>query len=147
MQRRAQHRDTPKAIEHLFDLCHSDRVTGGMDRRPFRAASLAERTRRGAPPPGSADAPLDGPPPPHTPAVVPTVTPVTSSSSGPSTRRHGWVSDGLSAGRRAAGLLVEWRQLSGAWQGRVAYVVDVDGQATLVEAWLPSAQLERAADG
>lgn len=118
-----------------------------MDRRPFRAASLAERTRRDAPPPGPSDAPLDGPPSPLTPAVVPAVTPVTPSSGDPSTRRHCWVTDGLSAGRRAAGLLVEWRQLSGAWQGRVAYVVDVDGQATLVEAWLPAAQLERAADG
>ena len=118
-----------------------------MDRRPFRAATLAERTRRGSPPPGPSDAPLDGPPAPLTPAVVPAVTPVTPSSGDPSTRRHCWVTDGLSAGRRASGLLVEWRQLSGAWQGRVAYVVDVDGQATLVEAWLPAAQLERAADG
>ena len=96
-----------------------------MDRRPFRAASLAERTRRGTTAP--------------TPAVAPTGT--------SSTRRHCWVSDGLSAERRAAGLLVEWRQLGGAWQGRVAYVVDVDGEATLVEAWLPASQLERAADG
>lgn len=45
---------------------------------------------------------------------------------------------------RAAGLLVEWRQLGGTWQGRVAYVVDVDGEATLVEAWVPAAQLRRA---
>ena len=59
-------------------------------------------------------------------------------------RRHCWVSDGAAAGRRAAGLLVEWRQLGGAWQGRVAYVVDVDGEATLVEAWVPASQLERA---
>ena len=100
-----------------------------MDSRPFRAASLAERTRRGTTAPAPAPAP----------AVAPTGT--------SSTRRHCWVSDGLSVERRAAGLLVEWRQLGGAWQGRVAYVVDVDGEATLVEAWLPASQLERAADG
>jgi hypothetical protein len=41
---------------------------------------------------------------------------------------------------------VEWRQRGGTWQGRVAYVVDVEGQATLVEAWLPASQLERAAE-
>ncbi|MFC3688021.1 hypothetical protein [Aquipuribacter hungaricus] len=57
------------------------------------------------------------------------------------------MSDVPAGRRRAAGLLVEWRQLAGAWQGRVAYVVDVDGEATLVEAWLPASQLERAAEG
>ena len=104
-----------------------------MDRRPFRAASLAERTKREAPAPA--------------PATAPAPAPARSSTGTSSTRRHCWVSDGLSADRRAAGLLVEWRQLGGGWQGRVAYVVDVAGEATLVEAWLPAHQLERAADG
>lgn len=58
--------------------------------------------------------------------------------------RHCWVVDGEPGAVRAAGLLVEWRQLAGGWQGRVAYVVDVEGAATLVEAWVPAVQLERA---
>lgn len=103
-------------LEHVFDLCHPGPMAGGMDKRPFRAASLAERTRRGA-----------------TPASDPG-----------GVRRHCWVTDGTPAATRAAGLLVEWRQLGGAWQGRVAYVVDVDGETTLVEAWLPASQLRRA---
>ena len=107
-----------------------------MDRRPFRAASLAERTGGRSAVPG-------------TPGLVPSLpgsTTAAATAGTSSTRRHCWVSDGTTPERRAAGLLVEWRQLGGAWQGRVAYVVDVDGQATLVEAWLPASQLERAAD-
>lgn len=128
-------------VEHLFDMCHPDGVTGGMDRRPFRAASLAERTSRGAAGPASALTPPTGTSPTGTSSAG------TSSAGDSSTRRHCWVSDGLSVERRAAGLLVEWRRLGGAWQGRVAYVVDVDGESTLVETWLPASQLERAADG
>ncbi len=71
----------------------------------------------------------------------------TARPAGASARRHCWVSDATPGAPRAAGLLVEWRQLGGAWQGRVAYVVDADGEATLVEAWLPASQLERAVEG
>ncbi|MFC5379913.1 hypothetical protein [Aquipuribacter nitratireducens] len=54
--------------------------------------------------------------------------------------RHCWVVD--PTGARAPGLLVEWRRSQG-WEGRVAYVVDDGGEATLVEAWVPAEQLER----
>jgi hypothetical protein len=40
------------------------------------------------------------------------------------------------------GLLVEWRQRDGAWQGRVAYTVSGPHGAALVETWLPAARLE-----
>lgn len=60
-------------------------------------------------------------------------------------QRHCWVVDGTEPHSRAPGLLVEWRHLGGSWQGRVAYVVAVDGQPTLVEAWVPASQLQRAA--
>lgn len=90
-----------------------------MDRRGHRSPSLAERTRD--------------------PAVRTGTTP---GSDAP--QRHCWVVDAVTPGRRAPGLLVEWRQLDGSWQGRVAYVVDVDGDATLVETWLPASQLQRA---
>jgi hypothetical protein len=99
-------------------------MAGGMDRRPHRAASLAERTR-------GRTAASDG----------------TAATSGPAgSRRHCWVVDAVQPDARAPGLLVEWRQLGGAWQGRVAYVVAVDGDPTLVEAWVPASQLERADD-
>jgi len=106
-----------------------------MDRVPHRSTSLAERTR------GRAPAPLA-----PTPAVAPDPSPATAPVRTPTPRpqRHCWVVDGASPHVRAAGLLVEWRQLDGAWQGRVAYVVAVDDEATLVEAWLPAAQLVRA---
>jgi hypothetical protein len=40
------------------------------------------------------------------------------------------------------GLLVEWRQRNGGWQGRVAYTVAGPHGPALVEAWLPAARLE-----
>jgi hypothetical protein len=40
------------------------------------------------------------------------------------------------------GLLVEWRQRGGTWQGRVAYTVAGPHGPALVEAWLPAARLE-----
>lgn len=145
-------------------------MAGGMDRRPFRSASLAERTRRtappvaGAPPVGGVPAGAGAPTVAGAPAVagaptvagVPSVTgappvvPVAATSgtttAGSPARRHCWVNDGTTPRLRAPGLLVEWRQLGGAWQGRVAYVVVDDGAATLVEAWLPASQLERATE-
>lgn len=122
----------------MFELCHPDGMAGGMDRRPFRSASLAERTRRPGTGVPAGQAPASHPEPgtPDGSAAVVTGEP----------RRHCWVVDGVQPTQRAAGLLVEWRQLGGAWQGRVAYVVGVDGEPTLVEAWLPASQL-RQADG
>jgi hypothetical protein len=40
------------------------------------------------------------------------------------------------------GLLVEWRQRAGVWQGRVAYTVAGPHGPSLVEAWLPADRLE-----
>jgi hypothetical protein len=40
------------------------------------------------------------------------------------------------------GLLVEWRQRSTGWQGRVVYTVIGPHGPALVEAWLPAARLE-----
>jgi hypothetical protein len=40
------------------------------------------------------------------------------------------------------GLLVEWRQRNGGWQGRVVYTVIGPHGAALVESWLPAARLE-----
>lgn len=90
-------------------------MAGGMDRRTRLPASLVERTSQPTSPVRA------GPP-----------------------QRHCWVRDPTTPNSPAAGLLVEWRQLSGAWQGRVAYVITADGETTLVEAWLPAEQLQRA---
>ena len=54
--------------------------------------------------------------------------------------RHCWVRDPPEAEGRWQGLLVEWRQPAGtgAWQGRVVYVVAMNAAPVLVEAWLPA---------
>ena len=56
--------------------------------------------------------------------------------------RHCWVRDPLEAPGIWPGLLIEWRQRDGAWQGRVAYTVTGPHGPALVEAWLPAARLE-----
>ena len=56
--------------------------------------------------------------------------------------RHCWVRDPPDAPGTWPGLLVEWRQRGGAWQGRVAYTVTGPHGPALVEAWLPAARLE-----
>lgn len=40
------------------------------------------------------------------------------------------------------GLLVEWQQREGGWQGRVTYAVAGRHGPALVETWLPAARLE-----
>jgi hypothetical protein len=40
------------------------------------------------------------------------------------------------------GLLVEWRQRDGVWQGRVTYAVTGPEGPALIETWLPAARLE-----
>lgn len=109
-----------------------------MDRRPSRSPSLAERTGGRARTPGPAAGALQ-----RGPASDRAEHPQPGDRS-ERQARHCWVVDGSSVRLRAPGLLVEWRQLDGAWQGRVAYVVGSDGEATLVEAWLPASQLEPA---
>jgi hypothetical protein len=56
--------------------------------------------------------------------------------------RHCWVRDPPDAPGTWPGLLVEWRQRDGRWQGRVAYTVAGPHGPALVEAWLPAARLE-----
>jgi hypothetical protein len=40
------------------------------------------------------------------------------------------------------GLLVEWRQDGGVWQGRVVFTVTAPHGPALVEAWLPADRLQ-----
>jgi hypothetical protein len=56
--------------------------------------------------------------------------------------RHCWVRNPPDAPGIWPGLLVEWRQRGGSWQGRVAYTVSSPHGPALVEAWLPAARLE-----
>jgi hypothetical protein len=56
--------------------------------------------------------------------------------------RHCWVRNPLDAPGIWPGLLIEWRQRGGDWQGRVAYTVAGPHGPALVEAWLPAARLE-----
>jgi hypothetical protein len=56
--------------------------------------------------------------------------------------RHCWVRDPPETPGTWPGLLVEWRQRAGVWQGRVAYTVAGPHGASLVEAWLPADRLE-----
>ena len=56
--------------------------------------------------------------------------------------RHCWVRDPPDCPGTWPGLLVEWRQRGGAWQGRVAYTVTGPHGPVLVESWLPAARLE-----
>jgi hypothetical protein len=56
--------------------------------------------------------------------------------------RHCWVRDPPDSPGIWPGLLVEWRQRDGAWQGRVAYTVSGPHGPALVETWLPAARLE-----
>lgn len=109
-----------------------------MDRRPSRSPSLAERT-------GSQGRAAAGPPPSPLRRAAAERSEEQAPAQTGAGARHCWVVDGASVRPRAPGLLVEWRQLDGAWQGRVAYVVGGDGDTTLVEAWLPASQLLPAA--
>ena len=56
--------------------------------------------------------------------------------------RHCWVHDPPDAPGTWPGLLVEWRQRHGAWQGRVTYAVTGPYGPALIETWLPAARLE-----
>src|SRR3954463_1597324 len=55
--------------------------------------------------------------------------------------RHCWVRDPPEAAGVWPGLLVEWRQRGGSWQGRVAYTVTGPHGPALGESWLPAARL------
>ncbi len=57
--------------------------------------------------------------------------------------RHCWVSDAVDGhGVRRPGLLVEWRQVSAGWEGRVIYAAELRSAIWVtVEEWLPAALL------
>ena len=58
--------------------------------------------------------------------------------------RHCWVAGAVDAeGVKRPGLLLEWRQVRGRWEGRVTYVarlrpLEADGGWLVVEEWLPA---------
>ena len=56
--------------------------------------------------------------------------------------RHCWVRNPPDYPGVWPGLLVEWRQRHGAWQGRVTYAVTGPDGPALIENWLPAARLE-----
>jgi hypothetical protein len=118
----------------MFDPCHPSGVAGGMQRGGSRQ-SLAERAAlSGA---GAAPAVHDGAAAAEEP-VPPRTTPAGRGGEG----RHCWVHDPPDAPGTWPGLLVEWRQRHGAWQGRVTYAVTGPDGPALIENWLPAARLE-----
>ena len=63
--------------------------------------------------------------------------------------RHCWVLDPADGtATRRAGLLLEWRQRAGAWEGQVAYLCRSPGRGWLVTVeWLSESVLEVAVVG
>ncbi len=105
--------------------------------------SLGERaTASGVVAPPAAPGP---PGPPGPPAAQPerrAPVPVYAAAGDGGEGRHCWVRDPPEAPGVWPGLLVEWRQRGGSWQGRVAYTVTGPHGPALVESWLPAARLE-----
>ena len=67
-------------------------------------------------------------------------------SAGACPARHCWVLDAVDLSRvRRPGLLVEWRQGHGGWEGRVVYVASLRSSGwAVVEEWVPSGLLVEA---
>ena len=65
-------------------------------------------------------------------------------SDDPCPARHCWVAGAVDAeGVKRPGLLLEWRQVHGRWEGRVTYVarlrpLEASGGWLVVEEWLPA---------
>jgi hypothetical protein len=65
-------------------------------------------------------------------------------ASDPCPARHCWVSGAVDAeGVKRPGLLLEWRQVHGRWEGRVIYVarlrpLEANGGWLTIEEWLPA---------
>lgn len=53
--------------------------------------------------------------------------------------KHVWV---LGKDGRHAGLLIEWRQMDGEWEGRVVHQALTSRGWALTEEWLPAALLD-----
>ena len=104
--------------------------------------SLGERAAdsgvRAAVDPAVPDRPL---PPPAAPTISSPTSAYAAAGDG-GEGRHCWVRDPPEAAGIWPGLLVEWRQRGGSWQGRVAYTVTGPHGPALVESWLPAARLE-----
>ena len=93
-------------------------MAGGWSKRGM-GIPLEQRTRAGSPAPGVAEAGWEDDACPA---------------------RHCWVAGALDAeGVKRPGLLVEWRQSGGGWQGRVVYCARLRRDAwVVVEEWLPA---------
>ena len=103
--------------------------------RGRHGGSLADRAARsGVPVPPSSTSSESSAPPAAPPSA--------RRPAGDGHGRHCWVLDPPDAPGTWPGLLVEWRQRNGGWQGRVVYTVIGPHGAALVESWLPAARLE-----
>ena len=59
--------------------------------------------------------------------------------------QHCWVLNPPGAPGRWPGLLLEWRRGPDGWEGRVAYVAQLQNGHALVELWMPAQLLEPVA--
>ena len=73
---------------------------------------------------------------------------LTTPPADPCPGRHCWVLGGAAGedlGHRRPGLLVEWRQATGGWEGRVVYLsCPAPGRWILAEEWVPAPLLVQA---
>jgi hypothetical protein len=76
-------------------------------------------------------------------ARTPNAAPTATASGGPEPPqlKHCWVTDRYG---HLPGLLLGWRNIAGAWEGRVVHPVLVDDGWQLVEEWLPAGLLDQA---
>ncbi|MCZ2861206.1 hypothetical protein [Blastococcus sp. VKM Ac-2987] len=114
-------------------------MAGGMH-RGRGGRSLGERAAE-----SGVGAQLPRPPLPEPP--LPEPPPLTAAPGRPvggstGAGRHCWVHDPPEAPGTWPGLLVEWQQRDGGWQGRVTYALPGPHGAALVETWLPASRLE-----
>ena len=116
-------------------------MAGGMH-RGRGGRSLGERAAESGVRPASVEPPPEDVPPPHLGAAASRSPGGYASAGDGGEGRHCWVRDPPDAPGTWPGLLVEWRQRGGGWQGRVAYTVTGPHGPALVEAWLPAARLE-----
>jgi hypothetical protein len=122
-------------------------MAGGMI--PGRAGrSLSERAASSGviPPPSpvasSQAAPSQAAPSQAAPLQPSSPQPASPLASDSGEGRHCWVHDPPDSPGIWPGLLVEWRQRTEGWQGRVAYTVTGPHGPALVETWIPAARLE-----
>ena len=81
------------------------------------------------------------PPPPPSPELLPSEAAASSPGAG-GEGRHCWVRNPPDAPGTWPGLLVEWRQREGRWEGRVIYTVTGPHGSAVVETWLAAQRLE-----